>query len=153
MAKSKAISKELINAILYIVVGALFCILQSRVLNWLLTAVGVLFIVQGVLSILKKDLKSGIISIAIGALLILGAWLFITVVLIIFGALLIVKGVLDLLTALKNKDNIMPIVVAALTIVLGILVICSNWLDWFFIVVGVLFIANGVLALFGKKLI
>lgn len=113
-----------------------------------------LFIVFGVIDVLNKNLTSGVVSIAIGIVLILGGWLFVEIVLIVFGVLIAVKGVIALLDAVKAK-NVANILVAVVTVAVGVMLIISKWvmLDWFFIALGVIFIINGALALFGKKLV
>lgn len=153
MAKTKKLDRNVWNGILYILVGVLFCVFRAATLQWLLTIVGILFLVQGVLSITKKDTYGGAISLVLGLLLILGGWLFVEIVLIVFGVLIIVKGVMDLTEALKHKKNLLPIVVACVTLAVGILLIVSRWamLDWFFILLGIFFVVDGVLALMGKK--
>ncbi len=153
MANVKKLDRNVLNGILYILVGVLFCIFRAALLKWLLTIVGILFLVQGVLSIAKRDMYGGVLGLVLGLLLILGGWLFVEVVLIVFGVLIIVKGVMDLMEALKHKNNLLPIVVACVTLAVGILLIVSRWamLDWFFILLGIVFIVDGVLALVGKK--
>ena len=73
---------------------------------------------------------------------------------IVFGVLIAVKGVIALLDAVKAK-NVANILVAVVTVAVGVMLIISKWvmLDWFFIALGVIFIINGALALFGKKLV
>ena len=97
MAKAKKSTNNLLNAVLYIAIGVLFCIFKASVLNWLMTIVGIFFIVEGILSIINKDVTSGVVAIVIGVVLILGGWLFIQVVLIVFGILVVIKGILDLI--------------------------------------------------------
>ena len=48
----------------------------------------------------------------------------------------------------------MNILMAILTIIVGALLIFSHWfiIDWFFTLLGVLFILDGALALLGKRL-
>ncbi len=157
MSKSKSkfsIDGNLLQAILYIAVGLLFCIFRASALNWLLTIIGVLFIVQGVLSLMRKDTVGGAVALVIGLILILGGWLFLQFILIVFGILIIVKGVLDLLEAVKRKHNLVPLLFAILTLAAGVLLIVAQnlMLDWFFIVLGILFLVNGVLALVGKRI-
>lgn len=69
---------------------------------------------------------------------------------IVFGILIIVKGLGDLF----NSRQIMNILMAILTIIVGALLIFSHWfiIDWFFTLLGVLFILDGALALLGKRL-
>ena len=156
MAKRKKQSSTdaIIMAILYIVIGILFIAFRSALLNWMLTATGILAIAYGIYLIVKKQLVLGIIFAVVGVVLILGGWLFLTIVLIILGVLLIVYGVKDLVELLqaKGKTPVIPVLVACLTIIAGILLVVSKWafLDWFFIVIGALLIVDGVLALIKK---
>ena len=88
MAKKVKISNNTVAAVLYVLVGVLFCIFKASMLNWLLTAAGIVFIVLGVLDILKKNLVNGIVEAVIGVVILVGGWAFVEVALIIFGALL-----------------------------------------------------------------
>ncbi|MBS1455792.1 MAG: hypothetical protein HP008_01845 [Clostridia bacterium] len=45
MAKKLKISDNTVAAVLYVLVGVLFCIFKAGMLNWLLTAAGIVFIV------------------------------------------------------------------------------------------------------------
>ena len=98
----------------------------------------------------KSGVKAGIVNLAIGLLLVLAGSLIVSLLGIAFGILLVIKGVSDLLKALKGK-NLLEILFTILTIIVGIMLIVSKWLvvDWFFIVVGVMFIIDGVLGLLG----
>ena len=153
---SKKFYSNLTSALMYIVIGALFCLFKASVLDWLMTVAGILFIVFGVIDLIKGGTTSGIINVAIGVVILIGGWFFIEVVLIVFGILLAVKGAIALANALKalNK-SFFNIVFAALTLVVGIMLIVSKWalIDWFFVVMGVMFIIDGVLGLFGKKIV
>lgn len=155
MSKSKfTIDNNLLQAILYIVVGLLFCIFRASALNWLLIIVGALFVVQGVLCLTRKDTVGGVVGLVIGLALILCGGFFAEIALIVFGILIIVKGVLDLMNALKRKNNLIPLILSILVIAVGVLLVVARWvvMDLFFIVIGIVFIANGVLALVGKKI-
>ena len=153
MAKTtKKVSDSVMYAVLYILIGIMFIVFQRSMLNWLLTIAGIVFIALGIYDIIKKNMTNGIIEAVIGIVIILGGWLFVEIVLIVFGALLAVKGISDLIAAFQGTRNVMNIIVAILTLVVGILLIVSKWVmvDWFFIVVGVVFIVEGGLSLLGK---
>ena len=150
---TKKLSNDFIMAILYVVIGALLCIFRAEVLSWIMTAAGVLFVVAGVIDIVKyKNKTGGIINIAIGVVILVAGWLLLELALIIFGVLIVINGVKELLEVKKSK-NIMPYVAPIVTIVVGALLVVAQWIvfDWFFIAIGVIFIVNGVLALLGKK--
>ena len=145
-------SKNFLNALLYILTGLLLCIFRAQVLNVLLTVIGALFIAYGVIFLLRDEWTGGAVSLVIGIVLILGGWLFVEIVLIIFGILLTLKGVSDLVTAIRFRMPL-AIIFACLTLAIGILLVVSYWamLDWFFILLGVIFIVNGILALLQPK--
>lgn len=150
MAKSThKVTDSMVSAILYVLVGILFVIFKSSMLNWLMTIIGIVFVALGIYDIIKKNLTNGIIEAVIGIVIIVGGWVFVELVLIVFGALLIVKGATDLIALFKGSKNVVSIIVAILTIALGILLIVSKWvaLDWMFIVIGVVFIVEGLFAL------
>lgn len=154
MANSKKLDSNILNAILYIAVGILFCIFRSGLLGWLMTIVGIIFVINGVIRFINSDMVAGIVSAVIGVVVILGGWLFVDIVLLVFGILVIIKGVTDLIDAVKSKVTA-NIITACVTLAVGILLIISKWalMDLLFIILGVIFIANGVLSLLGKELI
>ena len=154
MAKSKlSLSMtNILNCVLYAVIGILLLVFQSSSLNILFTVVGILFIALGVYDIIMKSLVRGAIEAAIGIAILICGWTIAKWVLLIFGILLIVKGALDLIQNLHKGliAWVMPIV----TIVLGVLLVISNFkaLDILFIIAGIIFLVNAVLALFGTSL-
>ncbi len=145
-------NNPLINAALYIVIGLLLCIFRASLLEWAMTAVGIVMIVLGVLKALQNELIEGVIMAAVGIVIILGGWLFVDIILLVLGIALAAKGVLDLIKALETKD-IPPIVGSAITILVGVALVISKWalLDWLFIIIGVVLIVDGVLMALGKK--
>lgn len=150
---TKKLSNNVLMAILYVVVGALLCIFRAEVLSWVMTAAGVLFIVAGILDIFKyKNTKGGLINVVIGVAILVAGWLLLEIALIVFGVLIVINGVKEFI-AVKKSKNIVAFVSPVVTILLGVLLALANWLvfDWFFLVIGIIFVANGVLALIGKK--
>ena len=150
---SKKVSNGVVYALLYIVLGVLFIVFKSGMLNWLMTIAGIVFIALGIFDIIKKRLTQGIIETVIGVVIIVGGWLFVEIVLLVFGALLIVKGVTDLIKACQSKSkDFSKILCAVITAIVGILLVVAKWctLDWFFIVLGAVFIIDGLFALFNK---
>ena len=154
MAKSSSkVTNNMVYALLYVIVGILFIVFKSGMLNWLMTIIGVVFIALGVYDIIKKKITNGIIEAVIGVVVIVGGWVFVEIALIVFGALLIVKGATDLISLFKGSKNVVSIIVAILTIALGVLLIVSKWvaLDWMFIVIGIVFIVEGAFSLFSER--
>lgn len=149
----KRINEKFVAAVVYIVIGVLFCIFQSGMLNWLLTTAGILLIAFGIYNIVTGFPVPGVIALAIGAIVILGGWLFVEIILIVCGVLLVAKGVIDFSSLYKVREKkILPYVGAVATCVIGVMLVISRWamLDWFFIILGIAFVAEGVLTLFEK---
>lgn len=154
MAKSKlSLSMtNILNCVLYAVIGILLLIFKADSLDILFTIVGILFIALGVYDVIMKSLIRGVIEAVIGIVILVCGWTIAEWVLLIFGILLIVKGALDLIQNLHRGliAWVMPIV----TIVLGVLLVVSKFqaLDIIFIIAGIIFLVNAVLALFGTSL-
>ena len=155
MAKSKSKSlsmNSIIMAAIYAIIGLLLIILKGGSLGILMTIVGALFVVMGIIDAVKnKELVKGIIEALLGVVIIVCGWTIAGLVLLILGIVLVVKGIMDLLKVRKNGFAAMlsPIV----TIVIGVLLIIAKWtlLDVICIIAGAIFIVNAVLVLLGKK--
>ena len=48
--------------VLYILIGVLFIVFKSGMLNWLMTIAGIVFIALGIYDIIKKNMTNGIIA-------------------------------------------------------------------------------------------
>lgn len=156
MKKLNLTTNNIITCILYLVIGILLCALRMGMLNILMTVIGVLFVAYGIYDIIKNrnNLIKGIIEIAIGVVILVLGWTIGAIVLLVFGVLIAVKGVLDLISNIKNKKGTMDLITAIVTIVIGIVLCVAPFAigDIICIVVGVIFIINGILALFGQEI-
>lgn len=147
MAKKK-MNADLFSALLYIIIGLLLVIFRSQTLGWAMTIAGVIFVVSGVLELVKKNWTGGAISLIIGiAILVLG-WAAAQIVLLVLGILIAIKGALALIDVLKRrKKNALDLVFPVLTIVVGVLLAVGNGLDIMILIVGILLTIDGVLGL------
>lgn len=153
MANKFKLDSGLLNAALYILAGLLFCILRGEVLSILFTIVGILFVVQAILHFVQKQYPNGAVSAVIGLVLLIGGNLITQVILIVFGVFLLVRGAFSLFAHLRSKKpSTWALVASAGTLLIGILLIVSNWLivDWVFIIIGVVMIVDGVMSLLGS---
>lgn len=157
MAKKKSkinvSSSNLLTAIIYAIIGILLVVLKGGSLGILMTAVGALLVVLGVVDAFKnKDMVKGVVEAVVGVAIIVCGWLIADIVLLVLGIVLIVKGVAELLKQFKKgfPTILSPIV----TIVIGVLLVIAKWalLDTFCLIAGIIFIINAVLTLLGKKL-
>ena len=149
MSKIKKHS-ELVSSLLYILIGALLVIFQDRTIGWAMTVMGALFIVFGILDLVRSNWGGGAVSLIIGiAILVLG-WVVTEIVLLVLGVLIALKGVVALIDALRaSKKDIVDIVFSILTIVIGLMLAFGNGLNVLIIIAGVMLMFNGILGLLG----
>ena len=144
---------NVINCAVYAVIGLVLLILKGESLGILMSIIGALFIIMGLIDVIvKKETVNGLVQIGIGVLIIVFGWLIAEIVLLIFGILLIVSGIMELIQ--KFNGGLVGMIPAIVTIVLGIMFVVAKWalLDVFCIIAGVIFLVNAGLVLFGKKL-
>ena len=68
------------------------------------------------------------------------------IILLVLGVLIVIKGVLDLINAIKTK-KVTPIIYAAITIVVGVLLVIGKFAsaaDILFIIIGVVFVLDAI---------
>lgn len=155
MGKQKISTTNIVACVILVVIGLLLCILRMGLLNYLMTVVGALLIVYGVLDIAGGRTMRGILEAAIGLIIIVCGWTITTYALIVFGVLIAIKGIWDLVNVLQNKHkNTVALIAAVITIAVGIVLCVAPFAigDIICVVVGVVFIIDGVLALFGKQI-
>lgn len=141
-------NSNLISAVLYLVIGALLIAFRSQMLTWAMTAIGVIFIVSGVLELLKRHLLGGLVSIGIGVAILVLGWTITSIVLLVLGILIAVKGLMDLLRILsKNRKTVAEILFPVITMVVGVVIAFGNALEIAIIVGGALLIVDGVVGI------
>lgn len=147
---AKKTNSALLSSLLYIIIGLLLVIFRSQTLGWAMTVAGIVFVVSGILELVKKNWTGGAVSLIIGiAILVLG-WLAAQIVLLVLGILIAVKGIVALIEVLKkSKKNALDLVFPILTIVVGVMLAFGNGLDVMIIIVGVLLAIDGVIGLVG----
>lgn len=148
--KNKQSNSAWISSILYIVLGVLLIVFRGEALNIAMTVAGIVFIVSGILELIKKNIGGGIVSLIIGiAILVLG-WVLTSIVMLVLGILIAVKGIIELIRALgQKKKKVLSIIFPILTIVVGLLLAFAfgQIMEIILIVGGVLLIISGVLGL------
>ena len=149
MAKRKTSNSALATSLLYIIIGVLLIVFRSQTLGWAITVAGAVFVAFGIVDLLRRNYTSGAINLAIGiAILVLGR-LAAQVVLLVMGILIAVKGLVALIEALNRKrKNLMLILFAIFSIVVGLMLAFGNGFDIMVLIVGILLTIDGVLGLF-----
>jgi uncharacterized membrane protein HdeD (DUF308 family) len=144
---------QIIYALALIVLGILFLVLKDEVIGIAMTILGVALIVVGVLDIIGKFTVQGIIEIAAGVVIIVCGWLITQIVLYILAALFVIYGVYHIYQLIKQKargfsiwQTIALYLPAVIEIVIGVLLFLNGF-GWVFIVVGVVFLVEGIVEL------
>ena len=145
---SKKIDSNLFSAILYILIGVLLVIFRSRTIGLAMTIVGLVFIVSGILELVKKNFAGGAVSLIIGAAVLVLGWLAAAVVLLVLGLLIALKGVVALINELKKKQvSVLGILFPTLTVIVGLGIAFGNALDLIIVICGIILALDGVLGL------
>lgn len=151
LTMAKKTNSELFSSLLYIIIGVLLVVFRSQTLGWAMTVAGVVFVISGILDLVKSNFAGGAVSLIIGiAILVLG-WVAAQIVLLVLGILIAVKGLVALINVFKkSRKNALEIVFPVLTIVVGLMLAFGNALDIFIVITGVLLAIDGVLGLLGS---
>ena len=148
---AKKTNSELFSSLLYIIIGVLLVIFRSQTLGWAMTIAGVVFVVSGILDLVKENWVGGAVSLIIGILILILGWAAAQIVLLVLGILIAVKGVVALIDVLKRKNaGVLTVLYPVLSIVVGLMLAFGNALDIMIIIVGVLLIVDGVIGLLGS---
>ena len=146
MAKKK--DNGLLTSVLYIVIGALLIAFRNEMLGWAMTIAGIFFLVFGILELVKTNIVSGIVSIIIGVVVLVLGWTIVDIVLLVLGILLAIKGVIALIGAFGSRKNkVLKIIVALLTVAVGLIIAFGNALGYVVIIAGAMLIVDGVFGL------
>ena len=141
-------TSNLLASILYIALGILLVIFKTETINWAMTIAGVIFIISGILEVIKKEWAGGAVSLIIGIVILILGNVLKDVVLIVLGILIAVKGVVSLIEELKkSKKSVIGITFAILTVLVGIALAFGNGLEIMLLVCGIVFIVDGALGL------
>ena len=146
-----------IASAIMIAIGVCLIALRGKIIEILLTAMGVTLIVSGIIdAVQRKDAVLCTIKCIIGAVLIVGGWLFLTVMLYIVGAMLVIFGVLWIIKLAKRYtkgatvfETIRLYFVPALCVLVGVCLFFNGTaiVDLMFIIAGVLLVVDGIIYL------
>lgn len=148
---AKKTSSELSSSLLYIIIGVLLVIFRSQTLGLAMTIAGIIFVVSGILDLVKQNWVGGAVSLIIGISILILGWAAAQIVLLVLGILIAIKGIVSLIDVLKKKrKSALMILYPVLSIAVGLLLAFGNGLDIVIIIVGVLLIVDGVIGLLGS---
>ena len=147
---AKRSNSEVFSSLLYIIIGVVLAVFKSQTLGWAMTIAGVIFVISGILDVLKKNWAGGAVSLIIGVAILVLGWTATQIVLLVLGVLIAVKGLVAFFGAFKGRKNVFKFIFPILTVVIGLMLAFGNGLDIVILVAGVLLIVDGVLGLIGS---
>ena len=152
------------------IVTALFCIAAGAVLvafpqdavRWICMALGALLLAAGVFNVISYlrggrlrsafsfDLVVGIVLAVIGLWLLLRPNTVVALVQYVFGAFILIHGLLQLQAAFAVRGGIIPVLMAAIPVVLGVVILLDPFssLAALVVLIGIVLIYNGVVDLY-----
>lgn len=139
---------QIITALVYIALGVLFCIFQEQVAGWLVYVVGGLLVLKGVIDLFVYRLTvTAAIELVLGILAIVLGVAILDAIAIIVGVIIAVYGVMNLIKF--GVKDLISVVINVLLIVAGVLLATNPGAGyaWMFIIIGVVFIVDGVMSL------
>lgn len=153
-------NKKLSTSIILVIIGVLCIIFKQELVKYLISGMGILIIVSGVIDISKNKTTNGIIEILIGILMIAFSWLILEVCLLLIGISLLAYAIRKLSFAIKLTEHVdstykkvQLVAFPLLTVILGILLIISRWafVNTLFIIIGIILILNGLSIAINKE--
>ncbi len=149
-------TEKLLSAIALLALGGLFILLKANFISILMTVVGTCLIAMGIVDLVNRAFPPSVVKIVAGVLVIVAGWAIVEAVLYILSALLLIFGTLWLYDVIKAKRSCgvfwrtaMEYVQPVICIAVGILLLFnrSEFIDFIFIVNGILTIIEGGLLL------
>ena len=120
---AKKSTSELSSSLLYVVIGVLLMVFRSQTLGWAMTVIGALFVISGIIDLIRFNWAGGAVSLIIGISILVLGWTATNIVLLVLGILIALKGLTTLISALftKRRKNIFVILFAIVSIVIGVM--------------------------------
>ena len=149
---AKKSTSELSSSLLYVVIGVLLMVFRSQTLGWAMTVIGALFVISGIIDLIRFNWAGGAVSLIIGISILVLGWTATKIVLLVLGILIALKGLTTLISALftKRRKNIFVILFAIVSIVIGVMLAFGNGLDTLIVVAGALLTVDGIFGLIGS---
>lgn len=156
------IKNRRITALLAIVVGILFITMKGKVVSIALALLGFSMIVMGLIDLIKThkqpnnlQIAVGVIKMLLGAVVITSGWMFVSVALTVIAVVMLMFCVWNFITVVSHRDEFADAqkVSGYLKPIIGIIAsVCllfhqGGTVAWVFVVVGIIFVIEGVLIL------
>ncbi|MDY5440694.1 MAG: DUF308 domain-containing protein [Candidatus Enteromonas sp.] len=125
MAKKHKINNNLIYAIVMLILGILLIVggagFAQNALGILITVLGAVLVVYGILDLVAKNFANGVIYLLFGILLIVFAWTIAWVAFVVLGAVLLLAGIINIVHDKKKNlvKNILSLVLGVLALLLA----------------------------------
>ncbi len=148
---------KILIAALTVLMGVLFLILKSELINILMTVAGVCLIVLGVVDLIGRLVPPAVIKLVAGGVIILFGWLLTAAALYIVAAGLLIFGILLLYEKIKCKKKgdtflrtLLEYAVPVGIILIGIVLFFNQTgaVNFVFIISGIFAILDGAIMLF-----
>lgn len=152
-------NNKLIAALVSIVLGLMFIIFKGEVINIAMTIIGAVAIIMAIIDFVHKETVPGVLKAIIGVCVIVFGWVFVDIALYVIAGILILLGITQIVSAVKNADNVgsfqkvagFIIPVASLASGICLFFNQGGTISWIFTAAGILLMVQGVLGLINSK--
>ncbi len=151
----RKIDTRLFPGILSVALGIMFITLKGGVIGIVLTLIGIAAIAMGISDFLNKQTTPAVIKCVIGILILVLGWVLIDIAIYIIAGAFIVFGIFQIISAIKLAERCaftqkaMLFVKPVVTFAAGLCLFFNKngMIDWLFIIVGALILAQGVISI------
>ena len=154
---------SLLGSVVLILIGLYVVIHPGSSLNMVVKIVGIALIIYGAIGVVGyltgKSEKNTVNFIVAILIVIVGLFFFtspskvVSFFPTVTGILLIVAGVRDILSAIRTKGNLVPLVLAIITLIFGLIILLNPFgtVEILATVFGIALIYNGITSLIGAR--
>ncbi len=151
----RKIDSRIFSGIISVVLGIMFITLKGGVIGIVLTIIGLAAIAMGISDFVNNQTTPAIIKCIIGILILVLGWVLVDIALYVVAGAFIVFGIYQIASAVKlanlcaPSQKVLLFVKPVATLLAGLCLFFNKngVIDWLFIIIGALILAQGVISI------
>ncbi len=151
----RKIDSRIFSGIISVVLGIMFITLKGGVIGIVLTIIGLAAIAMGISDFVNKQTTPATVKCVIGILILVLGWVLVDIALYVVAGAFIVFGIYQIVSAVKlanlcaPSQKVLLFVKPVATLLAGLCLFFNKngVMDWLFIIIGALILAQGVISI------
>lgn len=151
----RKIDSRIFSGIISVVLGIMFITLKGGVIGIVLTIIGLAAIAMGISDFVNKQTTPATVKCVIGILILVLGWVLVDIALYVVAGAFIVFGIYQIVSAVKlvnlcaPPQKVLLFVKPVATLLAGLCLFFNKngVMDWLFIIIGALILAQGVISI------